>query len=165
MERSVVATEKIASDWLIDQLHLTLARRDLAVIVQANPAWRNHNLPRIRALNDWVLQTRETSEMRLQAEQMGCSLLDWLRNHDGANAAHISAWGQMQPTYPVAFTLAASQTAAGVGDCMLAYAFGWGRKHDAGRAHISSPGPKRRSSHPGQIRPQHPGCGRIRPAA
>ena len=125
MERSVVATEKIASDWLIAQLHLTLARRDLAVIVQANPAWRNHNLPRIRALNDWVLQTRETSEMRLQAEQMGCSLLDWLRNHDGANAAHISAWGQMQPTYPVAFALAASQTAAGVGDCMLTYVFGW----------------------------------------
>ena len=125
VERAGVATESIASDWLADQLHLTLARGDLAVIAQAIPAWRASDLPRIEALNDWVLQTRETSEMRLQAEQMGRSLLDWLRNHDGANAAHISACGQMQPTYPVAFALAASQTAAGVGDCMLAYAFGW----------------------------------------
>ncbi|MDB5869383.1 MAG: Urease accessory protein UreF [Polaromonas sp.] len=125
VERSGVATESIASDWLADQLHLSLARGDLAVIAKAIPAWRANDLPRIRQLNDWVLQTRETSEMRLQAEQMGRSLLDWLRNHDGANAGHIEACGLMQPTYPVAFALAASQTAAGVRDCLLAYAFGW----------------------------------------
>ena len=125
VERAGVATESIASDWLADQLHLTLARGDLAVIAQAIPAWRSSDLPRISQLNDWVLQTRETSELRLQAEQMGRSLLDWLRNHDGANAGHIDACAKMQPTYPVAFALAASQTAAGVRDCLLAYAFGW----------------------------------------
>ncbi|MEO5660270.1 MAG: urease accessory UreF family protein, partial [Polaromonas sp.] len=108
-----------------DQLQLTLARGDLAVIAHAIPAWREGDLPRIRQLNDWVLQTRETSELRLQAEQMGRSLLDWLRNQDGANAGHIDACAKMQPTYPVAFALAASQTAAGVRDCLLAYAFGW----------------------------------------
>jgi urease accessory protein len=125
VERAGVATESIASDWLTDQLQLTLARGDLAVIAQAIPAWRAGDLLRIRQLNDWVLQTRETSELRLQAEQMGRSMLDWLRNHDGANAGHIDACAQMQPTYPVAFALAASQTAAGVRDCLLAYAFGW----------------------------------------
>ena len=125
VDRAGVATESIASDWLADQLHLTLARGDLAVIAQAIPAWREENLPRLQQLNDWVLQTRETSELRLQAEQMGRSLLDWLRNHDGANPAHIAACARMQPTYPVAFALAASQTAAGTRDCMLAYAFGW----------------------------------------
>ena len=125
VERAGVATESIASDWLTDQLHLTLARGDLAIIAQAIPAWREADLIRIRQLNNWVLQTRETSELRLQAEQMGRSLLEWLRNHDGANADHIDACAQMQPTYPVAFSLAASQTAAGVRNCMLAYAFGW----------------------------------------
>ena len=125
VERAGVSIESRAADWLADQLHLTLARGDLAVIAQAIPAWRAGNLPRIRQLNDWVLQTRETSELRLQAEQMGCSLLDWLRNHDGANPEHITACAQMQPTYPVAFALAASQTGAGVRDCLLAYAFGW----------------------------------------
>ena len=125
VERADVSTENRAADWLADQLHLTLARGDLAVIAQAIPAWQAGDLPRIRQLNDWVLQTRETSELRLQVEQMGRSLLDWLRNHDGANAAHIDACARMQPTYPLAFALAASQTAAGVRDCLLAYAFGW----------------------------------------
>lgn len=125
VDRSGVATESIASDWLADQLHLTLARGDLAVIAQAIPAWREANLPRIGQLNAWVLQTRESSELRLQAEQMGRSLLDWLRNHDGANPAHIDACARMQPTYPVAFALAAAPLEAGVRDCLLAYAFGW----------------------------------------
>lgn len=125
VDRAGVTSEETATAWLTDQLHLTLARGDLAVIAQAIPAWRGHDLQRIRGLNDWVLQTRETSEMRQQAEQMGRSLLDWLRNHDGAGAARIAACAAMQPTYPVAFALAASQTAAGVRDCLLAFTFGW----------------------------------------
>ena len=81
VERAVVATESIAGDWLGDQLGLGLARGDLALIAQAIPAWRAGDLPRIRQLNDWVLQTRETSELRAQTEQMARSLVEWLRNH------------------------------------------------------------------------------------
>ena len=125
VERAGVATESIASDWLNDQLQLSLARSDLPVIAQAVAAWRADDLHRIRQLNNWMLQTRETSELRAQTEQMGRSLVEWLRNHDGASAAHVAACGQLPPTYPVAFALAASQTGAGVRDCLLAYAFGW----------------------------------------
>ena len=125
VELAGVATESIAADWLDDQLHLTLARSDLAVIAQAIAAWRQDQSARIRQINDWVLQTRETSELRAQTEQMGRSLLAWLGNHDGANARHIQACAELPPTYPVAFALAASQTGAGVRDCLLAYAFGW----------------------------------------
>jgi urease accessory protein len=125
VERAGVATESIAAGWLSDQLQLSLARSDLAVIAQAIGAWREDNLPRIKQLNDWVLQTRETSELRAQTEQMGRSLVEWLRNHDGVNAAHIESCVQLPPTYPVAFALAASPTDAGVRDCLLAYAFGW----------------------------------------
>jgi urease accessory protein len=120
-----VTTEGMAARWLSDQLQLALTRGDLAVIAQAIPAWREGKLERIAELNAWVLQTRETSELRAQAEQMGRSLLEWLRNHEGASAAHIAACAALQPTYPVAYALAASQTAAGVRDCLLAYAFGW----------------------------------------
>ena len=125
IERAGVATESIAADWLSDQLHLTLARGDLAVIAQAIPAWRADQQGRIKTLNYWVMQTRETSELRAQSEQMGRSLVEWLRNHDGANRAHITACAALPPTYPVAFALAASQTEAGLRDCLLAYAFGW----------------------------------------
>ena len=120
-----VATESVASDWLIEQLHLTLARGDLAAIAKAIPAWRRGDLGHVAALNAWVLQTRETSEFRLQTEQMGRSLLDWLRNHDTATPAHIAACAQMQPTYPIAYALAASATPAPLRDGLLAYAFGW----------------------------------------
>ncbi|MDO9360538.1 MAG: urease accessory UreF family protein [Polaromonas sp.] len=125
VDRAGVATESIAADWLSDQLHLSLARGDLAVIAQAIPAWRNGELGKVKALNDWVLQTRETSELRLQAEQMGRSLLEWLRNHHSVSDEHIVACAQLPPTYPVTFAFAASPLAAGVSDCLTAYAFGW----------------------------------------
>jgi len=122
------ATEHIASEWLVDQLHLTLARGDLAVVAQAIEAWRKNDggdLARLSKLNAWVLQTRESSEFRAQTEQMGRSLLEWLRNHTTATPTQIEACAQMQPTYPLAFALAASSTQADVRDGLLAFAFGW----------------------------------------
>ncbi len=125
VERAGVATESIASDWLSDQLRLGLARGDLAVIARAIPAWRAGDLEAVQALNNWVLQTRETSELRAQAEQMGRSLLEWLRNHHSVSDVHIDACAMLPPTYPVTFALAASPLAASVADCLTAYAFGW----------------------------------------
>ena len=120
-----VATESGASEWLLDQLHLSLARGDLAVVAKAVPAWQRDDRARITELNAWVLQTRESSELRAQAEQMGRSLLEWLRNHTTAKAEQIDTLAALQPTYPVAFALAASATQAPVRDCLLTYAFGW----------------------------------------
>lgn len=128
VERSLVATENEAADWLSHQLHLTLARGDLAVLVQAVAAWRAGDLARVQALNRWVLSTRETAELRLQTEQMGRSLLDWLRNQDGADAARraqTDALAAMDPSYPVAYALAAARTEAGARDIALGHAFGW----------------------------------------
>jgi len=128
VESSLVATESEASDWLSHQLQLTLARGDLAVLVQAVVAWRAGDLARVRALNTWVLSTRETAELRLQTEQMGRSLLDWLRNQDGADPQRrqaTDALAAMDPSYPVTYALAAARTDACVRDIALAHAFGW----------------------------------------
>ena len=125
VDRAGVATETVASDWIQNQLHLTLARGDLAAIAKAIPAWRRADIARVAELNAWVLQTRETSEFRAQAEQMGRSLLEWLRNHNTATPADIAACAQMLPTYPIAYALAAAATQAPLRDCLLAYAFGW----------------------------------------
>jgi urease accessory protein len=72
-----------------------------------------------------VLQTRESSELRAQTEQMGRSLLDWLRNHTTATPDQITLLARQQPTYPIAYALAASATQAPLRECLLAYAFGW----------------------------------------
>ena len=120
-----VAAESGASAWLTDQLHLSLARSDLAVVAQAVTAWQGADHGQIATLNSWVLHTRESSELRAQTEQMGRSLLEWLRNHTTASATQIDQLAPLQPTYPLAFALAASATGASVRDCLLTYAFGW----------------------------------------
>lgn len=120
-----IGCEADVAKWLQDQLHLSLARSDLAVVAQGITAWRAHDTARIEALNSWVLQTRESSELRAQSEQMGRSLLEWLRNHTTASIDDIALLAALQPTYPSAFALAASSTGASARDCLTAYAFGW----------------------------------------
>lgn len=119
------ASESQASAWLIDQLHLSLARSELPAVAQAIPAWQAQDHSRIAELNAWVLHTRESSELRAQTEQMGKSLLEWLRNHTTATPQQIAVLASQEPTYPIAFALAASATQAPVRECLLAYAFGW----------------------------------------
>lgn len=119
------ATESEASAWLVDQLHLTLTRSDLPAVAQAIAAWRADDMPSVARLNAWVLQTRESAELRAQTEQMGKSLLEWLKNHTTATPAQIAELARQCPTYPVAFALAASATQAPLRECLLAYAFGW----------------------------------------
>ena len=125
VESARVTTEREATEWLLDQLELSLARSDLALLAQAIPAWQAADAPRIDALNAWVLQTRESSELRAQTEQMGRSLLEWLRNHTTATPEQIKLLADLQPTYPLAFALAAASTRAPLRECLLAYAFGW----------------------------------------
>lgn len=124
----LAATEQDAGDWLVQQLQLTQARGDMAAIAQALHAWAVDDRERIAALNDWVRTTRESSELRLQAEQMGRSLIEWLRNrHAGAAARQDTiAWlAAHDAAYPIAFSFAAHCTGAAPRDALLAYAFGW----------------------------------------
>ena len=133
--------EHSAAAWLTDQLHLSLARADLAVVARAVPAWQRHDLARVQELNDWVRHTRETSELRLQAEQMGRSLVEWLKQRTGLAAPHeadarLAACAALAPapTWPMAFALAVAQSlpqgAGGTApehlrEALLIFAFGW----------------------------------------
>jgi urease accessory protein len=121
VDQGFVRDEQTAAAWLVEQLHLTLSRSDLAVMAQAIAAWRARDEPRIAQLNAWVLQTRETSELRQQAEQMGRSLVEWLKSVQPEQAARVR-----EPlTYPVACALAISGIGAPVRQALLTLAFGW----------------------------------------
>ncbi len=122
VEWAGVDSEASAARWIGEQLHLSLTRADLAVVAQAIPAWRDGDPTRIATLNQWILATRETAELRLQTEQMGRSFVEWLKlHHDDA----VASFAGLQPTYPVAFAFAAARTQASVHDAALAFAFGW----------------------------------------
>ena len=140
VESGLVRSEAQARTWLLDQLHLGLARSELAVVAKAFKAWQRDDLPAIIELNAWVTTTRETSELRQQTEQMGRSMVEWLKNHLNPNATtpadapaialadprvtHLKALAPA-PTWPVAFALAAAQTGAPLREALLAFAFGW----------------------------------------
>lgn len=142
IDAGIVTTEAHVASWLRDQLHLAVARSDLAVVARAVPAWQRIDLARVRELNDWVVQTRETAELRLQTEQMGRSLVEWLRNRSGS-AQSDNADPRLQhcatlppaPTWPVAFALAVAQCLpassghadgeAALREALLSFTFGW----------------------------------------
>ncbi len=166
VEAGLVTAEDQARDWLIAQLQLGLARSDLAVVAQAIRAWRGEvggqtdeigrataidhsragqvDVARITELNTWVRLTRETSELRQQTEQMGRSLLDWLRIQDrqpkhaaprdadspspeAAPDARLAVLAALKPapTWPVAHALALARSSAALREALLAHGFGW----------------------------------------
>jgi urease accessory protein len=126
VEAGLVHDEQSAGDWLVDQLQLSLARGDLAVVasVVANPE-------RAQELDDWVRQARETSELRQQTEQMGRSLGDWRQSvgwvAEGTPPPPQSGGvaARTHPTYPVAFALAAAATGASSRQIALTFALSW----------------------------------------
>jgi len=123
IDHGLVSDEASARDWIVDQLHTALSRGDLAVVAQSLDAWRSQDAVRTQQLNDWVLHTRETAELRQQTEQMGRSLVEWLKSVRPEAAARAVALGHL--TYPVAFALAASTSGASLRAIVLAFAFGW----------------------------------------
>lgn len=123
IEWAGVSSEPAAAQWLTDQLHLSLARADLPVVAQAIAAWEAGDTARVRALNDWVLATRESAELMLQTQQMGRSFVEWLKLHHQDTADAFA--GLVTPSYPVAFAFAAARSGAGIEAGCLAFAFGW----------------------------------------
>lgn len=125
VDAGVVHDGASAADWLSDQVHLGLARADLPLLAAAHAAWVAHDTPRIDELNTWLLATRETAELRAQNEQMGRSMLEWLRQRgDDSRVATLAAL-RPAPAWPIAFALAAVQTGAAARDALLAFGFSW----------------------------------------
>jgi urease accessory protein len=115
-----------ARAWLLDQLHLSLARCDLPLVADAHDAWRRGDFERVAALNHWATTVRETRELQLQTQQMGRSLADWLRRRAPGDAAIEQAAAlKPAPAWPVVFALAAARCGAPVPDSLITFALGW----------------------------------------
>jgi urease accessory protein len=127
VDAGMVANEAATADWLVQQLELSLARSELPVLAQAHAAWQAHDEPAAAALNDWVRSTRESRELRAQTEQMGRSLLDWLRNGEQAGDPRLAqlAGFTPAPSWPLSFALAGTLAGATARDTLLAFGFGW----------------------------------------
>lgn len=125
VDAGLVHDEASTARWLSAQAHLCLQRSELPALRDAWRGWRSGDVTAVREVNAWVLQTRESAELRLQTEQMGRSLLEWLRQQGTARPDQLEALTDMDPTYPVSFALALSLTPASERDGLLAFGFGW----------------------------------------
>ncbi|HEU5295264.1 MAG TPA: urease accessory protein UreF [Burkholderiaceae bacterium] len=126
IENGRVTNAETARAWLLDQLRLGLTRCELPLLAAAHDAWSRRDFVQVAALNTWATTVRETRELQLQAQQMGRSLLDWLRrrHEDDGALAHAAAL-QPAPTWPVVFALAAVRAGAPLNDSLIAFALGW----------------------------------------
>lgn len=131
IDAGLVYDETSATQWVCDQLHLTLARADLIVLRETLQTWHSKDTASLHALDHWVRQTRETAELRLQTEQMGRSMVEWLKTtHPNAALSIQTIWPTSVPTYPVAFgialaTLLGPSAAQDPTPALTAYTFSW----------------------------------------
>ncbi|WP_431288876.1 urease accessory protein UreF [Roseateles chitinivorans] len=128
VEQGLVHDDVSAGAWLSQQLRL-LARGDLAAIAQGINAWRAGDEPALRELARWQRMTRDGAEARLQSEQMGQSLLVWLRGQPMATPAQLAlltACGEGHPMpYAFVMSLALATIDVPVDQALHTQAFGW----------------------------------------
>jgi len=126
VDAGLVSDEASAAGWLADQLALGIGRSELPVATRALAAWRRNDHAAAASWNAWFAMTRETSELRRQAEQMGRSLAQWLRQR-GSVDKRVDVLDALMPapTWPVAFALAAADSGASPRAVLATFAAGW----------------------------------------
>jgi urease accessory protein len=125
IEHGRVHDEPSCEKWLLAQMRLTQARGDWALVAQAIRAWRCLDIERLTALARWLDATRESAEIRLQSEQMGRSMQDWLRNLGQVDAAQLDILARLPPHYAMAQALALSRVDAPIEQALQTLAFAW----------------------------------------
>jgi len=128
VEHGLVHDDVSAGAWLSQQLRL-LARGDLAAIAQGITAWRVGDEPALREIARWLRTTRDGAEARLQSEQMGQSLLVWLRGQPMASPGQLALLADCGEGYPMPYAFVMSLALATIDvpvDLALhSQAFGW----------------------------------------
>ncbi len=100
LDEGLVHDDDSAFGWIADALDLVQGRHDAAIVAAAA---RGGHRPAPGELDDLVLACRETAELRLEAEQMGYSLGQWI----GQVVPGCAGLEQAAVSGPVAFGLAA----------------------------------------------------------
>ncbi len=126
VDGGLITDDTQALEWLRGQLQLTLARSELPAACAAHAAWATADIAALHAVQTWVLTTRETAELRQQSQQMGRSMLEWLRNlRPGHPALPLAAQLDPAPAWPLAFALGALALGLDTEQMAHALAFSW----------------------------------------
>jgi urease accessory protein len=121
----LVSNTAQAQTWCLDALHI-FAQCEAVVFALQYGHWRAIALPELQAQNDWFYATRETSELRLETQQMGWSMVKLItQNNWGSAELQAALTGMNAPTLTTSFAAACVALAIPLPQALAAYAFSW----------------------------------------
>lgn len=115
-----------AERWIHDNLNHVQAQCEAPVWLLLHRAWQAQDRVALERWNAWFHVTRETSELRLETEQMGWSLAKLVTQMAWGDAPMRDALRTISPLcLPTAFTAACVALGIDARDGLAAYAFNW----------------------------------------
>lgn len=126
VEHGVIVDAESAERWINDQLEWVIARCDMPLTALLLQAWSVEDHARVRTLNDWFLASRESRELRLEAEQMGHSAQRWALSMPLGEDHQQRALAALAPcAYPAVFAYAAHVFTVQAEEAVAAFAYAW----------------------------------------
>lgn len=145
IEARIVYDAASAHRWIGEMLEHLMAPMEAPLVALLRTAWQCRDLPRVNALNDLFLASRETAELRAESVQMGYSLARLLIELDpsGRRGSPASATAPehgndrergstlddlralAEPAFPVAFACAAECWGIDPHDALVGYLWSW----------------------------------------
>jgi urease accessory protein len=126
VEQGTVRDAASARDWIGDLLHRAVARFEAPWLAQLLAAWNREDRAALAALDADFLASRETAELRAETLQMGHSLRRLLLELPGFPAERAQMLrGFAEPSYPLAWSCAASAWDIPAQDALGGYLWSW----------------------------------------
>ncbi len=121
----LVANTQQAQTWCLDALQVFFHCEAVVFCVQYSH-WQSLDTAQLQVQNDWFYATRETSELRLETQQMGWSMVKLISQNNWGNPALRAALNSMSsPTLTTAFAAASVALAIPLPQALAAFAFSW----------------------------------------
>lgn len=102
IESGCLKTEADVQQWLVQQLHYSLARLDLPVLARTMQAWHENDLPAVVSWNQQLLAFRESAELYDEDCQVGYALCRLLTDLNINGAAQ---WQKQKVSYVTMYAL------------------------------------------------------------
>ncbi|SOZ37484.1 urease accessory protein UreF [Cupriavidus neocaledonicus] len=126
IECGSVHDARTAERWIHDNLRHVQSQCEAPLWLLLHRHWRAGDMAAVRTWNDWFHATRETSELRLETEQMGWSLARLIAQMEWGTPALRDTLATLSPVcLPTAFTAACVALEIGARDGLAAYCFNW----------------------------------------
>lgn len=122
-EAGTVKDEATALAWIGDCLEFGIARFEAVYLAHMLAAWTQCDTSRLARLDEEFIASRESAELRAETAQMGYSLARLLTDLGVFPTASLAVFSQ--PSFPLAWSCAASAWSVPVQDAVAGYLWAW----------------------------------------